>query len=888
MLEDIRLMKANNFNAVRCSHYPNDIRWYELCDEHGLYVVDEANIESHGVSFEWEQTLGNRELWGASHMSRVQRYVERDKNFPSIIIWSLGNEAGNGINHHRTYMWLKRRDPTRPVQYEHARKEPTWMTNEFETIDNNTDIYCPMYPSQAKLAKYGELNEDSTSALPLIMVEYAHAMGNTCGGFMEYWEAINRYGVLQGGFIWDWVDQGLRSEVNGQVFWAYGSDFGSKDTPSDYNFCCNGLVQPDRKPNPQLHEAKKGMQPVTFDAVDLETGRIRVHNRYTFLTLDHLEFSWSLTADGAEVAFGALPVLKTAPGASEDTSVPLPPRPWHPLPQGSCEYHLLVMARRGCGNTVLGIPAGHEEAWEQWPLAGDSPPGEAKEWPKTPPTALALEASVAQTDDTITIATDELVASVDRATGLLSGLAIGGQELFAAPLVPCFWRPPTDNDYGAGLQTELACWRLAGQEARPVRGPVVAAPSGPDNTAVVETELAVGEGGARLSVNYAISRCGVCVSASWQPPDLDGPVLSGGTVWLRAKDLNTHLDVEGSQVRARWNDQGAWQTIRVHGSNRRPGQALCDGDVVALQATTGKTESELLFHGIAPKLPAAWKLSKGGRAFCVEATAPPDKPTWTLRRAAGNGEVRPGDEVMFEASEGPLAIVEGWAAVLEAESAGGSAVGTTFVLEVKESAPQRIGFAGRLMAGLENAEWFGRGPHESYLDRYASARVGLFRGRIADQTFKYVRPQENGNKLETRWMALTRGDSGASGGDTCGGVLIAASSPSPTLGMQCHRFALSDFDGPEMKEAQTVRHGGELVLRDETDFCVDVAQMGVGGIDSWGARPLPQHMVPNRTFDWAFTLQPLSMEQGRASVAELAALARRGGAAALDRAVAVD
>jgi beta-galactosidase len=209
MRKDITLMKANNFNAVRCSHYPTDERFYELCDELGLYVIDEANIESHGIGFEPDVTLAGRVDFEAAHIDRVMRMCERDKNHCSIIAWSLGNEAGNGPAFHRAYAALKKRDPSRPVQYENARVEPIWSQENVEKIDTNTDIYVPMYPSPAKLEKYGELNELSPSALPLIMCEYSHAMGNSCGGFREYWDVINKYGVLQGGFIWDWVDQGI-------------------------------------------------------------------------------------------------------------------------------------------------------------------------------------------------------------------------------------------------------------------------------------------------------------------------------------------------------------------------------------------------------------------------------------------------------------------------------------------------------------------------------------------------------------------------------------------------------------------------------------------------------------------------------------------------------
>ncbi|CAK0788862.1 unnamed protein product [Prorocentrum cordatum] len=368
MKEDIRLMKENNMNAVRNAHYPNDPLWYELCDEFGLYVVDEANIESHGMGFLQNETLAGKSEWTLAHMARMQRMVERDKNHPSIIIWSLGNEAGNGMNFHLTYNWTKQRDPTRPVQYENARIEPGWSTDNLEAIDHNTDIYVPMYPSQEKLRKYGELYENDTSALPLIMCEYAHAMGNSLGGFKEYWDAINSYGVVQGGFIWDWVDQGILTIINGTQVFAYGGDFGPPDTPTDYNFNLNGLMHPNRRPNPHLHEAKRLYQPVGFAAADPSAGRLRVTNLFSFVSLGHLAFSWNLTADGVRVAGGGLERLETAPGASADVSVPLPPRPWEAMccwPNGrarraAVEYHLTVAAeeRGGRGGRLGAVAAG--------------------------------------------------------------------------------------------------------------------------------------------------------------------------------------------------------------------------------------------------------------------------------------------------------------------------------------------------------------------------------------------------------------------------------------------------------------------------------------------------------------------------------------------------
>jgi len=876
MVADIKLMKQHNFNAVRCSHYPNDPLWYELCDEYGLYVVDEANIESHGVDFDWKTTLGNKEEWGKSHMARVQRYVERDKNYPSVITWSLGNEAGNGINHHRTYMWIKRRDPTRPVQYENARLEPGWQTNKIETIDDNTDIYCPMYPSHEKLEEYGKLYEASTTAHPLIMCEYAHAMGNTLGAFKEYWDVINKYGILQGGFIWDWVDQGVATKKNGRDIWAFGGDFGGKDTPSDNNFCINGLVQPDRKPSPHLFEAKKCMQPVDFEAefgLRVDGSKhdhvgLKIRNRYDFLSLEHLVFTWSLTVDGAVVASGPIDLPDTGCPHGEKTAndsdygsisctVKLHDRmgPWASLNPGSdpADWHFQVSACMKEADCTGFLPAGYEVAWEQWLMKGDS-------------SATTIAASPVQMAGIFMHQTDicvedgPLEAHISKSTGLLTSVIYEGLELLAAPLEPNFWRPTTDNDYGANFQKHFACWKFAGKQARLVGEPVVS-PLGGSGISI-KVELAIGSGGASLSVEYFVSNQRVSISAKWNPASSSGSsfALAGGVAYLKSH-LTAHLDItDKDNVRARWNDMGDWQAITFHAAGKAPGKPLEHGDVVALQAVTGKTEAELLLNGIVPApqnksdLPSTVKDLNGVKVDC---SGEPEKPIWKLSRTAGPGIVCAGDQIVLEADGYQLAVVDGWAYAVKSTA---SLEITKFVIEVLEPpAPLRVGFAGSLSDGFEDVEWLGRGPHESYVDRYASARVGLFKGRIADQTFKYVRPQENGNKFETRWMYLKR----AAGKDkSCAGLLLYAKEPTRMLGMQCHRYALEDFDGGDIKINQEFLHGGDLIERPETAFCVDAAQIGVGGIDSWGRRPLDKHMIGGtQTFEWSFELRPVSQAE---------------------------
>ena len=296
MISDIKLMKQFNLNAVRTSHYPDTPRWYELCDEFGLYVVDEANIESHGMGYD-KESLAKDPAWGQAHLSRVRAMVERDKNHPSVIIWSMGNEAGNGVNFMQSYYWAKTRDTSRPVQYEQAYFNKP-----------NTDIRCPMYAGIDRIVWYAKNKPDR----PLILCEYAHAMGNSVGNLQDYWTAIETYPHLQGGFIWDWVDQGLYKQTDGgEEFFAYGGDFGDK--PNDKDFCINGLISPDRKPNPHLWEVKKVYQHIEIRSDNALKDRVVVRNKYHFTNLNEFEADWVLRCDGVEIESGTLGHLDIPP-----------------------------------------------------------------------------------------------------------------------------------------------------------------------------------------------------------------------------------------------------------------------------------------------------------------------------------------------------------------------------------------------------------------------------------------------------------------------------------------------------------------------------------------------------------------------------------------------
>lgn len=444
MIEDIRLMKENNINAVRTSHYPNDPRWYELCDEYGLYVVDEANIESHGIGYRLDQTLGNDPRWKKAHLLRTQRMAWRDKNYTCIIGWSLGNEAGNGVNFYATYEWLKAYDPTRPVQYERA--EFGWGGG--SGMEWNTDVLAPMYPWTEKMTHFLENYPDR----PLILCEYAHAMGNSMGGFKEYWDFFNAHPRAQGGFIWDWVDQGLyKITEQGDTIFAYGGDYGPPGTPSDNNFLCNGLVQPDRRSNPHLWEVKRLYQPVIVEAVDLIKGLLRVENRYDFRHLDHLYLEWSLLGDGKVEQEGVLRDFNLAPGESALVTIP-----YEKTLDADREY-FFNLSFRTTGRQPLIRPA-HEQAWMQFPLQAS---------PRLP--ELSLDGpdivSTSGNRDLLSIKGRDFVLEFDKSNWIISNYTYDGEPLLLAGPHPSYWRPPVDNDYGAGLQQQLAEWKTAFGEA---------------------------------------------------------------------------------------------------------------------------------------------------------------------------------------------------------------------------------------------------------------------------------------------------------------------------------------------------------------------------------------------------------------------------------------
>lgn len=448
MLKDIRMMKAANLNAVRNSHYPHQERWYELTSEHGLYVVDEANIESHGYGYDHDKTLGNKPHWMPHHLDRTERLLERSKNFPSVVIWSLGNEAGDGVNLGATYNWIKSRDLSRPVQYETE-------GNIEEVGERHSDFHSSMYWRHWDLEQYAQTNNDR----PFILIEYAHSMGNSTGNLMDYWDIINQHEVLAGGFIWDWVDQGLlEHNEDGEPYWTYGGDYGPAGVPSSGNFNFNGVVFPDRRAQPAYWELKRVYQYVDFEPVDLENGVIRITNNYDFIDLSEFELQWEVTAGGNRVQSGVARDLQISPESAGEVTLQYNTRTLlRTIPSTSeagPEHHLNLRLVTPNARGIL--PANHIYAEDQFSLS-DIQPLLPKFW------SINGSVTVSKTTTGISVTADRTAFEINAETGLLQSLQFDGKELLLTPLAPNFWRAPTDNDFGNYMQDWAAVWEQAGR-----------------------------------------------------------------------------------------------------------------------------------------------------------------------------------------------------------------------------------------------------------------------------------------------------------------------------------------------------------------------------------------------------------------------------------------
>ncbi|WP_299668304.1 glycoside hydrolase family 2 TIM barrel-domain containing protein [uncultured Polaribacter sp.] len=440
---DLKVMKQNNLNAIRCSHYPKNPHFYRLCDKYGFYVVDEVNIETHGMGTTNQGLDKNKKAqaihpaylpqWKAMHLDRTIRMYERDKNYPSIVTWSLGNEAGNGENFLATYKWLKEQDTTRPTQYEGA------------TNYSNTDIQAPMYWQIDRMIKYAENNPTR----PLIQCEYAHAMGNSTGNLQDYWDVIEKYDVMQGGFIWDWVDQGiLTKDEDGEAFWAYGGDLGGNDLHNDKNFCLNGIVNPDRTAHPGLYEVKKVYQYIKFKDVNVQKGEIQIKNIYDFTNLNTFDFSWKILKNGEEIANGVIPILNIEPYETKNIKIDFPR-----LEDATAQFHLNIYAKTKTATDL--VPKEHVVAYEQLEIS--------KGTQRFKLNTSKEEILLTDHTDILDITGKDFKIAFSKKTGKLNLLDYGNGNLILEGIKANFWRPNTDNDYGFKKPKKMKVWKEASE-----------------------------------------------------------------------------------------------------------------------------------------------------------------------------------------------------------------------------------------------------------------------------------------------------------------------------------------------------------------------------------------------------------------------------------------
>lgn len=477
MRRDFELMKLNNINAVRLCHYPQSRRFYELCDEYGFYVYDEANIESHGMGYNLAagHTLGNNPDWLKQHLARIDDMFGRDKNYACVTIWSLGNEAGNGYNFYNCYLRMKELDKScmnRPVCYERAELE--W----------NTDMIVPQYPGAEWFHRMGENGSDR----PVCPSEYAHAMGNSTGSLWDQWKEIYAYTNLQGGFIWDWVDQGFDAvDDKGVHYFTYGGDYG-KNRPSDANFLCNGIVNPDRTPHPAMAEVKYAYSDVAFEAENLAKGKFKVKNRFYFTSLKNYEIIWKLLENGKVVRYGNMD-LNVPPQGEQSIYIP--------MDKISKDKEYLVTFSANTKVATALVPKGYEVAHDQFALT----PCQQMEKPSISGDALSINTS----GDEITVNSASVSFVFNKKSGIATSYKVDGKEFFydGFGLQPNFWRGPTDNDYGNGMPERLQIWKQASRNF--VVASAEAKASGKSVTISVAYQLPAGN---TFSVNYTITPSG--------------------------------------------------------------------------------------------------------------------------------------------------------------------------------------------------------------------------------------------------------------------------------------------------------------------------------------------------------------------------------------------
>ncbi|MFN7993704.1 MAG: glycoside hydrolase family 2 TIM barrel-domain containing protein [Bryobacteraceae bacterium] len=657
MLQDFRLMKQNNINAVRTSHYPHVPEWYALCDRFGIYVLDEANIESHGYGAYDHSRISEGEDFRDMHVDRISRMVERDKNHPAIFGISMGNEAGVGSNFAAAKDWVKTYHPEFFVGYEAGNSV-------------HGDSYSPMYTPGDKLASsWTELGKGR----PMYLVEYVYSRGNATGDLQDYWDKFESEPFLHGGFIWDWQDKAIRRKgENGKQYFAYGGDFGDK--PNDDDMCANGIVSADRTPHPALAEVKKVYQNIKVQPVDLLQGKIRIRNKHLFRDLSFVRGRWELEENGVVMERGNLPVLPIPPGGEQDASVPLQ----HPEVKPGAEYFLKVSF--ALIHETPWAEAGHIVAFDQFAVPYPVPPAVA------PDVAAMPKVDLIDWTDEFVVSNERFQARISKKSGMLELYAFGGNDLVSGAMTPNYWRSETSVDRGLGNMPGMA------------------------------------------------ERQGI------------------------------------------WHDAAAQRTVTSVTSERSSPQNVRITSEAVLVA--GKSIQRYVYS------------INGDGSIEVEST---------LRPAGELPEI------------------------------------------------PRIGTQFQIPGDYRKVTWYGRGPQENYWDRNTGAPVGLYTARVDDLWFPYVKPQETGNRTDTRWVTFTNAD-GA-------GLKVTGTQ---AFYFSAWPFRMAELDIFEPGHIAGHRHPSEINFSKDITVNVDERQMGIGGDDGWGARPLPKYMLPaDREYRYQFRLEPV-------------------------------
>jgi beta-galactosidase len=660
MLKDVQLMKQFNINAVRMAHYPNDPYMYYLADLYGLYVMDEANIESHGVGaanqgpYNPDTHLVNKPEWAAAYIDRVSNMYHATKNNPSVVMRSLGNESGDGPNLEATYDWLKQQEPNSPVISEQAQ------------MRRHTDAYGQMYAPISDIERYAKRKFDTTR--PVILIEYEHAMGNSLGNFKEYWDSFEKYPSLQGGFIWDWVDQTFAMKtLDGTPFWGYGGDVEPDATVSSLSFSANGLVFADRTPYPYLWEVKNVQQNIGFSSNEITAGKIIISNKHYFISLQGLSLDWQILANGKQVSQGKGLPLSAAAQENQEILID-----YGIVRKPDIEYFLNLQVTSDKDNGV--IPKGHITAWSQLAL----PNTEAiAEEPKK------LRLSVSDKKQAYRFKGQDFSLSIDKTTGLISSMEYFGDELLKTSPRPDFWRAPTDNDlpikdYG----DKIAPWQKAGED-----------------TALVSIKL------------------------------------TKETKYQAKVEVEHYL----SAIESRY---------------------------------------------------------------------------FTTYRVFGNGEVKV--DVYFYAAP-----------------------------HKKQSDIPRLGTLFELDTEYSQVSWYGRGPHENYIDRNTSAHVGQYQSNVADLYVPYVRPQENGYRSDVRNVSFHNQDGK--------GITFKGA---PLIGFGAQYYDTADYHTTAAQVKDKNIHPHELPKKERIFVNIDYIQRGVGGINTWGAKPLADYIIPYLDYQYSYSFEP--------------------------------